>query len=220
VAALPQQVGLSPLSQQAVCSSAPQQLVCSVVGSGRITPGSGLVAEATALDAAAVGDLLDAVARQSESGRVGVVERPGTRVHTVCEPLMEPAPDRAEQYYVRISDHAAVLDALRPVLSARLAAVGLDRSEVLLSTYRQHFRFAVGTDGLAPAVVGGPMQAPVEAGGAGVAPDWLPSLLFGPWGIEGLARLRPDVTPGEDEELFGALFPPVTADVLTYYLPF
>ena len=35
VAALPQQVGLSPLSQQVVCSSAPQQLVCSVVGSER-----------------------------------------------------------------------------------------------------------------------------------------------------------------------------------------
>lgn len=192
----------------------------SVVGSGRITPGSGLVAEATAQDAAAVGDLFDAVARQSESGRVGLVERPGTRAHEVCVDLLEPAPERAEQYYVRIPDHAAVLDALRPVLSARLAAAGLERSEVLLSTYRRHYRFAVGPDGLAPAVVGGPIKAPVEAGGAGVAPDWLPSLLFGPWGIDGLARLRPDVTPGEDEDLFRALFPPVTADVLSYYLPF
>lgn len=191
-----------------------------VVASGRITPGSGLVAEAAAQDPAAVGDLLDAVARQSESGRVGVVERPGTLVSSVCEPLMEPAPARAEQYYVRIPDHAAVLEALRPVLSARLAAAGLERDEVLLSTYRRHYRFAVGPDGLAPAVVGGPMQDPVEEGGAGVAPDWLASLLFGPWGIEGLARLRPDVTGAGDDELFAALFPPVTADVASYYLPF
>ncbi|GEN79743.1 GNAT family N-acetyltransferase [Actinotalea fermentans] len=191
-----------------------------VVGSGRISPGSGLVAEATAQDADAVADLLGAVARQSESGRVGVVERLGTCVHTVCEPLMEAAGNRAEQYYVRIPDDAAVLDALRPVLSARLAAAGLEREEVLLSTYRRHYRFPVGPDGLGTAVVGGPLQDPVDNGGAGVAPDWLPALLFGPWGIEGLERLRPDVTAAGDEELFGALFPPVTADVLSYYLPF
>ena len=190
------------------------------VGSGRITPGSGLVAEATAEDAAAVGDLLDAVARQSASGRVGVVERPGNLVHVVCEPLMEPAPDRAEQYYVRIPDHGVVLDALRPVLSARLAGAGIERDEVLLSTYRRHYRFTAGPDGLEPAVVGGPLQDPVDAGGAGVAPDWLPSLLFGPWGIEGLAGMRPDVTADGDPELFAVLFPPVTADVLSYYLPF
>ncbi len=191
-----------------------------VVASGRITPGSGLVAEATARDAGAVGDLLAAVARQSESGRVGVVERPGTLVHQVCEPLMEPAADRAEQYYVRIADPAAVLDALRPVLAARLAAAGLERTGVLLSTYGRHYRFEVTPDGMAPVVVGGPLQAPESEGGAGVAPDWLAPLLFGPWGIDGLARLRPDVSPAGDPELFAALFPPVTADVLTYYLPF
>lgn len=190
------------------------------VASGRITPGSGLVAEATGRDAAAVGDLMAAVARQSESGRVGVVERAGTVPHDVCAPFMEDAPERAEQYYVRVPDDAAVLDALRPVLSARLAAAGLQRTHVLVSTYRRHYRFPVTDEGLGPAVAGGPMQAPVSEGGAGVAPDWLPSLLFGPWGIEGLARLRPDVDPEGDPELFAALFPPVRADVLTYYLPF
>ena len=91
---------------------------------------------------------------------------------------------------------------------------------MLVSTYGRHYRFAVTADGLAPAVVGGAVQAPVSAGGAGVAPDWLASLLFGPWGIQGLARLRPDVLPGDDVELFAAIFPPVTADVLSYYLPF
>lgn len=57
-------------------------------------------------------------------------------------------------------------------------------------------------------------------GGAGVAPDYLPALLFGPHGIDGLSRIRPDVYSGSDGELFRALFPPLTADVLSYYLPY
>ncbi|MGI5490301.1 hypothetical protein [Microtetraspora malaysiensis] len=48
------------------------------------------------------------------------------------------------------------------------------------------------------------MQSPGLVGGAGVAPDYLPSLLFGPHGIEGLTRTRPDVY-GRDKELFQAL---------------
>ncbi|WP_327733589.1 hypothetical protein OG749_06650 [Streptomyces nojiriensis] len=50
-------------------------------------------------------------------------------------------------------------------------------------------------------------------------PDHLAALLFGPHGIEGLTRIRPDVYSA-DEELFQALFPPLTADVLSYYLPY
>jgi hypothetical protein len=63
------------------------------------------------------------------------------------------------------------------------------------------------------------MQAPATVGGAGVAPDHLAALLFGPLGVNGLTQLRPDVYAG-DEALFEALFPPLTADVLTYYLPY
>ena len=51
-----------------------------------------------------------------------------------------------------------------------------------------------------------------------MAPDRLPALLFGQLGIEGLARLHPDVY-APDSELFGALFPALSADLLTYYLP-
>ncbi|MCX4808664.1 hypothetical protein OG594_45080 [Streptomyces sp. NBC_01214] len=47
----------------------------------------------------------------------------------------------------------------------------------------------------------------------------LAALLFGPHGIEGLTRIRPDVYSA-DEELFQALLPPLTADVLSYYLPY
>jgi hypothetical protein len=57
------------------------------------------------------------------------------------------------------------------------------------------------------------------AGGAGLAPDLVAPLLFGPHGIAGLAERHPDVYPGPDETLMRALFPPVSADLLTLYLP-
>jgi hypothetical protein len=63
------------------------------------------------------------------------------------------------------------------------------------------------------------MQAPYSAGGAGVAPDLVPALLFGPDGIDGMARKHPDVYPGPNPELMRALFPPVRSDLLTFYLP-
>ena len=57
-------------------------------------------------------------------------------------------------------------------------------------------------------------------GGAGVAPDQIPALLFGPAGILGLSRRYADVYPGPDPELFQALFPPQTTDLLMFYLPY
>ena len=54
----------------------------------------------------------------------------------------------------------------------------------------------------------------------GVAPDALPALLFGQRGLAGLTALRPDVYAGAAAPLYEALFPPVTADLLTYYLPY
>lgn len=53
-----------------------------------------------------------------------------------------------------------------------------------------------------------------------IAPDQLGALLFGPLGMAGLAATRPDVYPGPDEALFDLLFPPLTADLLTFYLPY
>jgi len=52
-----------------------------------------------------------------------------------------------------------------------------------------------------------------------VAPDLVGPLLFGPDGIAGLAERHPDVYPGPNETLVQALFPPVRADLLTFYLP-
>lgn len=66
---------------------------------------------------------------------------------------------------------------------------------------------------------GGPMQGPASLGGAGVAPDLIAPLLFGPHGIAGLAASHADVYPGPNADLMRALFPPIDADLLTFYLP-
>ncbi len=190
-----------------------------VVASARTGPPDDgmLVAEAAAVDDAAAGALLAALGDMGEP--LTVVHRPLTVPGRVWADLLEPAGPGAEQYYARIERPEVVLDALRPVLSARLRAADVGR-DVVISTFGRHYRMPWTAEaGLGEVEVGGPMQSPGVAGGAGVAPDRLPALLLGPLGIDGLAQLFPDVYSGADRELFTALFPPQTADLLTYYLP-
>jgi hypothetical protein len=181
-----------------------------------------LVAEAAAVDQPAAAELLRQVAARSPEASLRVVLRTGTVTGDAWQPLTTTDPDRlAEQYYIRIPEVATLLDRLRPVLWERLAASGLDRSggHLVLSTFRRHFRIPVLDDGLGPVETGGVMQAPGAARGAGIAPDQLGRVLFGA-GVIASSRVRPDVYPGPDRELFDVLFPPVTADLLTYYLPY
>jgi predicted N-acetyltransferase YhbS len=181
-----------------------------------------LVAEAAAVDAPAAEELLRQVAALSPEAPVRVVQRAGTVTGDAWRTMTVADPDRgAQQYYVRIPDAATLLDRIRPVLWNRLTVSGLDRAggDVVLSTFRHHYRIPVGADGLGPVAAGGVMQAPGAARGAGVAPDQLAAVVFGA-GLVALSRLRPDVYAGPDRELFDVLFPPVTADLLTYYLPY
>jgi hypothetical protein len=141
-----------------------------------------------------------------------VTDRLGNRLG----PVLGPVPQEAEMYYARIPDTTALLDHLRPLLSRR--AAGHD-GEVVVSFFGSHVRFHCANGEVGPMTAGGPMQGPASVGGAGVAPDLVPSLLFGPHGVEGLARLHPDVYPGPNRDLMAALFPPVRADLLTYYVP-
>lgn len=189
-----------------------------VVASARTGPPDEglLVAEAAAADTSAAHDLLDALRGLGEP--LTIVHRPLTTPGRAWAELLEPGGTEASQYYARLERPELVLDALRPVLTARLRAAGLGR-EVVLSTFGRHYRLPWTADaGLGRVEVGGPMQAPGVAHGAGVAPDRLPALLLGQLGIHGLERLYPDVY-APDAEFFGALFQPLTADLLTYYLP-
>jgi hypothetical protein len=119
-----------------------------------------------------------------------------------------------------VPDVAALLTHLAPVLQERLRAAGLDRDqELLLSTYRQHWRLRVGPAGVEVVTRGAAEQAPVSKGGSGVPPDAIASLLVGAQGAAGLEELLPDCLLGRQRELMTVLFPPLTADLLTFYLP-
>lgn len=194
------------------------------VATGRLTSlddDEVVLGEIAAVDPAAISALLaDAAGRVGDRGLI-VKERPGSPAGEVLENLLAPAPRQAARYYIRVPDVTALLEHLRPVLSARLATSELarDSGEIVISFFRHHVRMAYANGLTGKVRAGGRMQAPASAGGAGVAPDLPGSLLFGPDGIAGLAERHPDVYCGPSETLMRILFPPVHADLLTFYLP-
>lgn len=197
-----------------------------VVATGRTTAPEDepVLAELAATDRAAalamVAHAHQCAAAVDDPSPLVVWDRPGTVTGDVVDAVCGPAPTQAEQYYVRIPDGVRLLDELRPVLQARLATSSVELpEEVVLSTFRSHVRMPVVGGQLGPPRAGGTMQSPGAHGGAGVAPDQLGPLLLGPHGMVGLSRRHPDVYPGPHADLMTALFPPVSADLLTYYLP-
>jgi predicted N-acetyltransferase YhbS len=166
----------------------------------------------------------DAVHRASSAGEhdVTVLERPGTAVDAVLADLGSPPaePDRDRSwFYARVPDLAPVLEHLRPVLLDRFRAAGLTgRHDVLLSSWRRHVRFTIDETEMSPVVAGGPEQAPVSKGGSGIPPDLIAPMLLGPSGAAGLERSHGDALLGRQRAVMESLFPPVTSDVLTFYL--
>ncbi|MGW4110923.1 GNAT family N-acetyltransferase [Actinosynnema sp. NPDC004786] len=187
------------------------------VATGRTTPPEEGVrlCEVAAVDEAAAHALLAA------TGATEMTDRPWSVAGAALAPFLGPPPEEANSYYVRIGDPVALLEHLRPVFGRRLANSGFaDREgEAIVSFYGSHVRLPFRAGEVGPVVPGGRMQAPGAAGGAGVAPDRLASLLFGPHGLRGLTAREPDVYPGPNAELMHALFPPVRGDLMTFYIP-
>lgn len=135
----------------------------------------------------------------------------GRRLHQVGSPV-----PFGLGLYVRIADPIALLDHLRPVLSARLAASDLaDRSgEVEISLYQRGLAIAY-ADGAVTGIRSVPaVEDPFDDGECGVAPDWFPALVFGRWGATELARRTDDVTLGRHGRLLETLFPRRAADLV------
>jgi len=142
-------------------------------------------------------------------------DQPGTpwsrAVHAAGRPRPEPS-----GYYVRVADPVALLRALEPVLSARLAASGLarDRGELLLSLYDRGVLLAW-EDGRLTRIEGAaPDPDPFDKGGVGVAPDWFPALALGRWGASGLAARTDDTILGDHAPVMDVLFPARPNDVV------
>ena len=119
---------------------------------------------------------------------------------------------------MRVPDPAALLDALRPELLAQTRAHGLKQGEALISFYRSHVRLSWDETKMGLAVESAPLQAPVSAGGSGIPLQSLASLVFG-CGAASLEARFPDANLGTQAEVMANLFPPRTADLLTFYLP-
>ncbi len=191
-----------------------------VVATARQTPpDDGVVLGEVAGRADGIRMLISAATRE---GDVAVLERPASDLDaTLAEIAAEPeAPDRArEWFYARVPALAPLLDHLRPVLLERFRSAGIGgHHEVLLSTWRSHVRFSIDEDSMSTVVAGGPEQAPISKGGSGVPPDVLAPLILGPLGAAGLEAGHGDVLLGRQRDLIEALFPPVTSDLLTFYL--
>ena len=179
-------------------------------------------------DAAALGELAatDADAAFALLAYAGVddlpvQERPGTVAGDAVEPLLADPSDIDPKhwwYYARIEDFGALLRHLEPLLVSRLPA-DAKPEDLLISSFRSHVRVTIGPDGITAMRSGGPEQAPGGKGGCGVPPDALPGLVFGPYGALGLEGRLPDCYLAGRRDLMAALFPPVTADLLTFYLP-
>lgn len=195
-----------------------------VVGTARLTPpDEGVYVGELAGDATAVHALLRHAAELAGDGAaVEVMDRPGTDVQPVLDPLLAPVDDdEADRswFYARVEDPVLLFEALRPELGRRWVAAGGDPQEVLISSYRSHVRFHLGPDGMGPVTGGGALQAPISAGGSGVPHDVLAPLVLGPFGARGLERRHADVMLGRQREVMSVLFPPQRADLLTFYLP-
>ena len=194
-----------------------------VVGSARVAPEEDV--EHRALSEVATSEVgvllaLIADARGSGSSRtVQVTERADGVVHRALSGIAEYG-DGDDEFLLRVPDPVALLEAARTELSARLAAspFASESGELLLSFYSSSATLTYDNGSITGIVRGPAMQAPVHRGGSGVPPDLVADLVFGPHGAEALDDLFPDLNLGRRRGLMSVLFPPQSADILTYYL--
>jgi hypothetical protein len=178
------------------------------------------VAEVAAAGVGPVRALLADARSRARGGTVRVKDRPGAAVSAVL-PAVGWRDEEDDRYMVRVARPVALLDMLRPTLSARLAAshFAAESGELLVSFYR-HSAVLTYADGTVTAVTAAPgQQGPVAAGGVGVPPDVVADLVFGPHGAARLERRHADCNLGPHRAFADVLFPAVSADVLTFYVP-
>jgi predicted N-acetyltransferase YhbS len=176
--------------------------------------GSAYVGELTADSPEATRALLGGIASQtSDEGSVTVQHR--THVPGLDDLLGSPA--RREWYYLRTENPAELLRAMAPELLKRAHASGRESGEAMISFFRSHVRLQWDADRL-QVTEGGPLQAPVWAGGSGIPLDAFGGLVLG-GGAASLEARFPDALLGKQAEVMHDLFPPQGSDFLTFYLP-
>jgi hypothetical protein len=158
-----------------------------------------------------------AAAAAAEGKAAGIEERLGMAkvVHGVS--TRHP---RRYALYGRVGDPVALLERLRPALSARLQRSHHARSSTTLvvSSYSSSLTLTIESGVVTGVEAGGPNQDPLAGGvaapGIGVPPDLMATLLLGRYGAQELADRHPDVRLGRWSDLAEVLFPRLDADLV------
>jgi predicted N-acetyltransferase YhbS len=193
------------------------------IGMARVAPEEDdenrALSEVATSEASVVLPLIEDARGPTAARTVQVTERANGVVQTALSGLTEHS-DSGEEFLLRVPDPAALLEAVRSELSARLAEspFATERGELLISFYSSSAILSFDKGTITNVARGPAMQAPVHGGGSGVPPDLIGDLVLGPHGAEALDDLYPDLNLGRRQGLMSALFPPQRADILTYYL--
>lgn len=158
--------------------------------------------------------LLEAARRRAADRLLVAVDSPGTAFADALRSAGAPF-EHGLGYYTRIPDPVGMLERLRPLLAARLAASDLAgaRGTLELSLYRTGVAVDYAGGEVGPIRVVPGVEDPTDHGGNGVAPDWFPALVLGRWGATELARRVDDVIVLRDHQLMDVFFPHRVSDV-------
>lgn len=171
------------------------------------------------LDLAGAPDGLDALlaAAAERADTVRVQRRPDPEIAS----RLVDGPTRGHAaVFVRVPDLAYLLEHLRPVLDARLAAADVDVPERLVVSRYTDAAELTFSGREVTAVRAAPPVRTSTPGALRVPPDEIASLLLGPHGAATLEERHPDVLLGDARELASVLFPPVVSDLLTWVPPY
>ena len=165
----------------------------------------------TAVEADALLAIVRAI--QLQSGGSGVAIAVKAAAAPMLDGFTVPLP-REAGFYVRVADPQRLLEHLRPVLSARLAASPLAAAsgEQVISTYVKSIVLPYERGEVGPIALSAGLQNPAADDAAGVPPDHLSELIFGRYGARGLEARYDDVQLGRTASLMEVLFPKLRTD--------
>lgn len=175
-----------------------------------------MVVQAGTTDLAAAEVLTGHAVELSGDLALYLLDRPGDPYGAFVRSAAFADLDEFNAIYTRIPDPVALLDALRPVLDARLSASELasTEGELVVSLYSRSIRLTY-RHGAVDAIEWAPgVEEPDGVTSIGVPPDALDALLLGRFGASGLAARVDDVTLGRLRAVADVLFPPLVADVV------
>jgi len=193
------------------------------IGTARVAPEEDdehrALSEVATSEVGVVHALIEDARGASAARTVQVTERADGTVRSALSGLAEHG-DSGDEFLLRIPDPVALLEAVRSELSQRLATspFAKETGELLISFYSSSATLTYDNGSITGIAPGPAMQGPVHGGGSGVPPDLVADLVFGPHGAEALDDLYPDLNLGRRRGLMSVLFPPQSADILTYYL--